>query len=530
MEGREPFDPDDELDFDFEAPRRRFKERTDEHALPGADPSVAGEPGPDPGADADRFADEYGTGERDPASETGERQRASRPKTGGFKIPGIGGRRKRPDTAEQRRAARQRTGERAAVAPPGTGESDAVGPDTAERRRLRDDPFTPAEVPVPGERRSRRRDLPAKVRRRQLFALGGLAVLLLGGGYLAFAGGGGDEGGDEPFPLKKLVGQSVVGTIGKGAPDEQLLRRVSKGQIGGVIITAGDEEAVQANVAALQAAAAKGDNPPLLVMVDQEGGDVKKFSNGPPTASPPDLGESGDAETARTEGDATGAFLKGLGVNVDLAPVLDVDRPTTADTISDRTFSDDPAVVSELGAAFIEGMQGQKVAATAKHFPGLGLAPVNTDFSPVTIAAREEDLQEALQPFQAAVDAGVQMVMVSSAIYPDYGGTTAKDPNKPAAFVPQIVQGLLRDQLGFAGVVITDDLQAIGVTELVNPAVAGVSALGAGVDLVLYARTPQGSAEAFDRIVKAVKQERIPRATVQAAYDRVTALKESLAD
>jgi beta-N-acetylhexosaminidase len=263
-------------------------------------------------------------------------------------------------------------------------------------------------------------------------------------------------------------------------------------------------------------------------MIDQEGGDVKRLPKGPPIASPADLGEAEDADAARSEGDATGSYLKALGVNVDLAPVLDVATPRTADTIADRTFGEDPAVVSELGSAFIEGMQAQGVAATAKHFPGMGLATVNTDFSPVTIAARDQDLQDALVPFQGAVDAGVQLVMVSSAIYPDYGGTTAKDPNKPAAFVKQINQGLLRDQLGFGGVIVTDDLQAIGITELVSPSVAGVSALGAGADLVLYARNAQGSAQAFATIVKAAKQERLPRAELQASYDRIQALKKSL--
>jgi beta-N-acetylhexosaminidase len=538
MEGREPFDPEDELDFDFEAPRRRFKERTDEHALPGepgTDPGAPSEPGTDPGADADRFADsygtgEYGTGEQEDPFDTGERRRAERPRRGGgFKIPGLGGgRRRRPDTAEQRRAARQATGERAAVGSPDTGDEDVPAMDTAERRRLRDDPFTPAEVPVPGERRSRRRDLPAKVRRRQIFAAGGLAVLVLGGGYLVLAGGGGDDGGESELPLKRLVGQTVIGKLGPQPPDQKLLRRVRKGQLGGVIVEAPDEEALQANVAQLQKAAADGGNPPLLVMIDQEGGEVKRLPNGPPIASPADLGAAGDAEAARSEGDATGTFLKGLGVDVDLAPVLDVATPRTADTIADRTFGEDPAVVSELGSAFIEGMQAQGVAATAKHFPGMGLATVNTDFSPVTIAARQEDLDAALQPFQAAVDAGVQMVMVSSAVYPAYGGTTEKDPNRPAVFTKQVNQTLLRDQLGFGGVIITDDLQAIGITELVSPPVAGVSALGAGADLVLYARNAQGSAQAFANIVKAAKQERLPRAELQASYDRIQALKDSL--
>ena len=132
------------------------------------------------------------------------------------------------------------------------------------------------------------------------------------------------------------------------------------------------------------------------------------------------MGEAG-ADAARTEGEDTGNFLKGAGVNVDLAPVMDVELPQTADTIASRTFSDDAAVVSEVGSAFIEGLQSTGVAATAKHFPGLGPATVNTDFAPTEVVASQETLDAALQPFQAAVDSGVELVMVASASYPAYG-------------------------------------------------------------------------------------------------------------
>ena len=114
-------------------------------------------------------------------------------------------------------------------------------------------------------------------------------------------------------------------------------------------------------------------------MIDQEGGEVKRL-DGPPNVDPPDLGEAG-ADTARSEGEETGNFLKTAKVNVDLAPVLDVELPQTADSIAERTFSDDAAVVSEVGTAFIEGLQSTGVAATAKHFPGLGPATLNTDDS-----------------------------------------------------------------------------------------------------------------------------------------------------
>ena len=463
MEGTPPFDPDD-LDFDFESSRRRRLERdtgerrvepepdeppSDEHAEPPSEetPSDTGEDSSGTG--------EYGTGE-DPF-DTGQRRHRRESRRGGL----LGSLRlgRRPSRR------RDRTSERTAAAT-----------DTGERERLlRDDPYTPAEVPVPGSRRSRHRDLPAKVRRRQavLLGVGAFVVLLLivVAANAIFGGGGDDE--DEPLPLKKLAGQSIIAKLGKGGPDAELLRRARKGQIGGVIVTAPtDPQTLSGQVDQLQQAASDGDNPQLLVMIDQEGGEVKRL-DGPPNVDPPDLGEAG-ADAARSEGEETGNFLKTAKVNVDLAPVLDVELPQTADSIAERTFSDDAAVVSEVGTAFIQGLQSTGVAATAKHFPGLGPATLNTDDSAVTIdAVRDETLQEALQPFQAAVDAGVELVMVSSAIYPDYGPENPKDPNRPASTVPAIVDGLLRNQLGYRSVIITDDLQSVAIETLTTPEVAG---------------------------------------------------------
>ena len=231
-----------------------------------------------------------------------------------------------------------------------------------------------------------------------------------------FGGGGDDE--DEPLPLKKLVGQTIVGKLGKAGPDQELLRRVRKGQIGGVIVTAPtDEQTLAQQVGQLQQRRGRG-RQPAAARDDRSGG-----GRGEAPARPARHLRAGAGRGRRrrrpNDGEETGDYLRSTGVNVDLAPVLDVELPQTADSIAERTFSDDPAVVSEVGSAFIQGLQSTGVAATAKHFPGLGPATLNTDDAPVTIVARDETLQAALQPFQAAVDAGVELVMVSSAIYPD---------------------------------------------------------------------------------------------------------------
>jgi beta-N-acetylhexosaminidase len=396
------------------------------------------------------------------------------------------------------------------------------GPGTAVRERPRDT----GEYRRPGGRRQppaehrRHRDLPARVRRRQAVAVGAIALVVVIG-LIALIGGGGEEDEEQPLPLKRVVGQTIAGKVGKSGPSEEVLRSVRKGQLGGVIMVPQNEQTLEQQVGQLQDAARVGDNPPLLIMVDQEGGEVKRLP-GPPDQSAAQLGESGDADLSREEGEKTGTYLAGLGVNVDLAPVLDVARSNTAETIAARTFGDDADLVSELGVGFIEGLQGANVAATAKHFPGLGLATVNPDDSPVVVAATQEDINAALQPFQAAVDAEVDMVMMSTASYPGLGS------RQPAALAAPIVQGLLRDRLGFEGVIITDDLEGDAISEETNPARAAIAALTAGNDLALFAGSSRTAGEAFDAVVRAAKGGEVDRGILDQAYARVATLKAAL--
>lgn len=554
MEGRPPFDPDDELDFDFGSVRRR-REREELPEEPGYrdeppeggryrdEPAEGGhyrdepssteyepfsEPAdePHPTSGERPAAEPYPTSGEQPASEpfptsgeypaddpfdTGERRarRQREPRKRGLRLPGLGGGRRRG------RARAADTGER----PISEEAAVAAGMDTAERAALR---------------RAHRRhsDLPAKVRRRQAAAIGVIALVVIAGLFLLLKGGGGGGGDEEqPLALKRLVGQTIIAKMPRSGPDRALLQDAKKGRIGGVIANTPDAAELNSQVQKLQKAASAGGSPPLLVMVDQEGGEVKRLPDGPPTTAPPDLGEAGDGDAAKTQGSDTAAFLKTAGVNVDLAPVLDVRLPQTADTIANRTFSDDAAVVSSVGSSFIQGLQSSgSVAATAKHFPGLGPATLNTDFAVVQIAARDEELDAALQPFQAAIDAGVKLMMVSSANYPQYGPENPKDPNKPASQVKAIVQGLLREQMGFTGVVITDDLQSIAIEELTQGRTdtAGVASLGAGCDLLLYGGSTKGARDALKAAVKAVKKGTLDRSEIQAAYDRIGALKSDL--
>ncbi len=392
-------------------------------------------------------------------------------------------------------------------------------PEERERRRI------PRSRRPPPRTHRRHRDLPAKVRRRQAVAGAVVVGLVAIGGVLLFSGG--DDDGDAPEPKQltpgQLVGQTIIGGVGRSGPSKKLLARVRKGQLGGVIVRPRNERVARITTTQLQRAATAGDNPPLLIMIDQEGGPVKRLP-GPPSMSPAQLGQSGDTAAAQTEGEQTGAYLSGLGINVDLAPVADVAKPDTAQTISERTFGTDPARVAELVVAFADGLGKADVAAAVKHFPGLGFASANTDFSgDVTIRASQREIEADLTPFSAAIDSGVQMVMLSNAIYPTYGSAD------PAAWSTPIVNGELRERLGFNGVIVTDDLESAATKAVAAPAEAAVLAIGAGVDMVLFAKSESASAAAYRALSRRAASGKLPRSTLEDAYERITDMKETYA-
>jgi beta-N-acetylhexosaminidase len=322
--------------------------------------------------------------------------------------------------------------------------------------------------------------------------------------------------------VSKLVGQSIMTGFAGTVPSASLLARIKAGQVGGVILF-GANIATPAQVARLvgqlQAAAAAGGNPPLLISTDQEGGIVKRLPDGPPDLSPAEIGTTGSAAKARAEGRSTGAYLRRLGVDVDLAPVLDTPFGP-ASFLGTRAFSGNPAVNATIGTAFVQGLQAGGAAATAKHFPGLGTARANTDTSKVVVGDSKAALVARLRTFAAAIDGGVDLVMVSNA------GYTAFDPTgTPAVLSRPIVTGLLRGQLGFRGVVISDALEAPGPAAYLDEP---VRALKAGVDVLLYT-TESTSAAAYSQLVSAAANGTLPLSVVTASAARIAALKSRLA-
>ena len=224
-------------------------------------------------------------------------------------------------------------------------------------------------------------------------------------------------------------------------------------------------------------------------------------------------------DRSRQAGRATGAYLAGLGVNVDFAPVLDV--PDSAGSfLGSRAFGQDPATVTSHGVAFIPGLQRQGVAATAKHFPGLGTARANTDLHRVDVTSSRAELERRLEPFRAATKANVKLMMVSNASY------SSLDPSRRAAALsPAIVETLLRHDIGYRGVVVTDTMSAPGLLRYAQPE---LNALRAGVDVLLYSDNEAASARAYRQLVADARSGALRRATLEHSYQRVQALKQWL--
>src|SRR4051794_824816 len=311
-------------------------------------------------------------------------------------------------------------------------------------------------------------------------------------------------------PLSRLVGAKVIVRFTGTTPPPDLLRRVRAGLVGGVILfpdNIGSRAQVRALTGALRRAARQGGSAGFVVAVDQEGGEVKRLS-GPPNRSPTQLAAAGSG-AAEAEGAATGRYLSSLGINVDLAPVLDV--PVPGSFIASRTFGSTPAGVARVGGAFAAGLEGSGVAATLKHFPGLGRATANTDTGSSSVGASRSALRRDMAPFGAAIDGGASMVMMSSAGYPSLAGG-------PAVLSPAVVRGELRQRLGFDGVVVTDDLEGGAVRAVMPPGAAAVAAARAGVDMVLFAQRPESGTAAYEALYAAARSGRLGRSPLERSY------------
>jgi beta-N-acetylhexosaminidase len=322
----------------------------------------------------------------------------------------------------------------------------------------------------------------------------------------------------------ELAGERVVVSIDGTGLTPKLRHVIHEGKVAGVVLFEADfptRAAGRKLIEAVQAVPRPGPlrHLPLLVMTDQEGGQVKRV-DGPPDASAARMGAAGPAD-ARRQGRATAANLASLGVSVDLAPVLDVARPGGVIADTERSFGTGAAAVARTAVPFAEGLQAGGVAATAKHFPGLGTAIENTDFEAQDLTLPKAELRGIDEaPYRAYIAAGGRLVMLSTATYP------ALSP-RPAAFSHRIATGELRDRLGFRGVTITDSLGGAAVAAFGGQREAAVDGAAAGDDLLLFDDLPSALA-GHEALVKQLHAGALKRSPFLAGAGRVMRLRGEL--
>lgn len=361
-------------------------------------------------------------------------------------------------------------------------------------------------------------------RRRAAVAIGcGVAIGAFAAGVTLGDGSKSDPSLASQLSRPRLAGQRVLtGFPGTRVPAE-VRRMVREGAVAGVILFADNIPSRAAGrrlIARLQAIPRPpGLRDPLLVMVDQEGGLVKRVS-GAPSVSAREMGERGPA-FSRAEGRRTALNLRDVGVNVNLAPVLDVGRPGGTIAETDRAFGSTAAAVEASAIPFAEALQAGGVAAAGKHFPGFGSARVNTDFAVQRLGISRAELRRVDEaPYRGYIAAGGNLVMLSTAIYPAFSG-------RPAAFTRSIATGELRGRLGFDGVSITDALESVAVRAFGGAAKAALAGAGAGVDLLLY--VDPGAARAGHRALsRGLASHALSRADFEQSATRVLRLRHGL--
>lgn len=262
---------------------------------------------------------------------------------------------------------------------------------------------------------------------------------------------------------------------------QSLLKIIEDCHVGGIIIWRGNPYAVARNIERLQAVS----EIPLLIMADMEWGTPMRINEGTQFPINMAIGATGSEEYAYEMGKITAEEAKVAGVHVNFAPVMDVNNNPDNIIINTRSYGENPELVSRLGAAYIRGLQENGIIATAKHYPGHGDTDVDSHLGLPTIDADSKRLRNVeLAPFKAAVDAGVKMVMVAHITYSAF----PQMEGRPATLDPYFIQDVLRRELGFRGLVVTDAMGMGGIINNYWSGEAAVMAINAGIDLVLDSR------------------------------------------
>jgi beta-N-acetylhexosaminidase len=328
-----------------------------------------------------------------------------------------------------------------------------------------------------------------------------------------------------PGSLRREIGQLLIGSLPGQIITAELRSLAREFELGGVILFGRNIEAPEQVAELAHDAQQLVPSVPLWVSVDQEGGRVARlkapFTEWPPMAV---LGRRGDEGLARRFAAALAAELRAVGITLDYAPVLDIHTNPNNPIIGDRALSQDAATAARLGAAIIDELQRHGVAACGKHFPGHGDTSVDSHLElPVVEHPPDRIRRVECVPFEAAIKAGVSFIMTAHVLVP------ALDEERPATLSPRIVQEMLREELGFEGVILSDDLEMKAIAATYGVPDAAVQAIAAGCDgLLICSGNVEAQALTLEALVHAVENRRIPFKRLEDAHKRLRAAKERM--
>ncbi|WP_306812802.1 glycoside hydrolase family 3 protein [Paenibacillus soyae] len=330
------------------------------------------------------------------------------------------------------------------------------------------------------------------------------------------------------WSLKEKIGQLFVFGFYGYEPNEQFKGLIDDYGIGGTIYfsrNVKDARQVHGLSSELQRLTQQAGRPPMFIAIDQEGGMVARLVNGV-TLMPGNmaLGATASTEAAEETARICGEELRGLGITMNYAPCIDVNNNPDNPVINVRSYSDRSDVVSRLGAAAVAGYQSAGVAATVKHFPGHGDTSVDSHHAlPVLPHDRERLEAVELLPFRAAIEAGTDCIMTAHVCLP------ALEPSGvPSTLSENVLTGLLRGELGYDGVVVTDCLEMSAIDEFYGPEQGAVKAIKAGADMVLVSHTFEKQRAALEAVAAAVESGEISVERIEQSVARIMRLKEKL--
>jgi beta-N-acetylhexosaminidase len=326
-----------------------------------------------------------------------------------------------------------------------------------------------------------------------------------------------------PSSIRRDIGQLLIGSFPATTIPPELRALAHEFQLGGVILFSRNIEAPEQVAELSQDTQRLAAELPLWVSVDQEGGRVARlrapFTEWPPMAT---LGRSGDATLATRFAAALAAELKAVGVTLDYAPVLDIHTNPKNPVIGDRALAENADMVATLGAAIVRGLQGNGVAACGKHFPGHGDTAVDSHLDLPVVEHPPDRLRRVeFVPFRAAIAADVAFIMTAHVLVPSL------DEQRPATLSPRIVHALLREEVQYPGVILSDDLEMKAIAKTYPIPDAAVQAIAAGCDAVLICSGKvEVQAATLEALVYAVESGVIPYKRLEDALMRLRRAKE----